>query len=385
MKCMRIALMLIFGLLPGSLGFAAEPKAVPAQPPVRVVLAVDPRLPSVPQPVIEEALRIASNWIEVWYQKRVHFKIDRTVPVNSYQSSYFKKLPILEQWKKYPYALDGSDTVARFLLQQTEVLRTQSMPVLKSYVPDSLKSRITSPEDAAKNLLEVYDQKVKLWKSLRTSKGIPFFDTSYPQKHSYWYWERAMQSVWPDKVTDYLIITNVMLLDDSISDAPPHSLLRGGLLNGMALEESPQTLVSTFAIFTDIPAVSDLRDTTELSAKDRVLALAHIIAHEFGTHVLQGYKDVYDHTACLAVPTSGLAYSSTLQRLLHQGSPCKLAHPLLDRRKTLTDRYENLAHRYLAVKNYSKAREAVARALALEPTRPLLKLMLRQLDAKKKK
>lgn len=383
MRIERVVLGLIFGWILASPVFASDTKM--PTPSVRVVLAVDPRLPSVPQPVIEEALRIASNWIEVWYQKRVHFKITRTVPVHSYQASYFKKLPILEPWKKYPYALDGTDTVSRFIPQQTEILRSQSIPALRAYVPESLKSRITSPEEAAKNLLDVYDQKIRLWKSLRTTKGVPFFDTAYPEQHSYWYWERALQSVWPAKVTDHLIITNVMLLDDSISDAPPHSLLRGGLLNGMALEESPQAIVSTFAIFTDLPAVSDLRDTAELSAKERVLALAHIIAHEFGTHVVQGYKDVYDHTACLAVPTSGLAYSSTLQKLLHQGNPCRLTHPLLDRRKTLTDRYENLAHRYLAVKNYSKARDAVARAIELEPNRPLLKLMLRQLDAKKKK
>jgi hypothetical protein len=148
-----------------------------------------------------------------------------------------------------------------------------------------------------------------------------------------------------------------MFLDDALSDAPPHSLLRGGLLNGMAEEESPQAIISTFPILTDVSSLSDLRDTTEFSPKDRVLALAHIIAHEFGAHVIQGYRDVYDHDACLAVPTSGLAYVSTLRRLL-AGPPCKREHPLIDRRTCLVDRHESMAHRFIEIKDYAAAKSS---------------------------
>lgn len=356
----------------------------PVQPACRVVLAIDPRLPSASPAVVREALRIASNWIEVWYRKKVRFNIDRTESVDSYLAAQFQRLPVLDDWKRFPYALDGSDTVYRFVSQQTTALEGESIPVLQSYVPPAVRPLITSPSAAARNLLELYDQKLRIWKSLRTLTGAPFFDTVHFQKHSYWHWERAFESLSPEQVTDHLIITNVMLVDDALSDAPPHSLLRGGLLNGMAEEECPQAVVSTFPILTDIPAVADLRDTTEFSAKDRVLALAHIIAHEFGAHVIQGYKDVYDHDACLAVPTSGLAYRSTLNRLL-RGSPCRRDHPLLNRRGSLADRYENLARRYVDIKRYAEAREAVKRAVEIEPNRPLLKQLLRQLEARKDK
>ena len=355
----------------------------PAKLPFKVVLVVDPRIPSVSTTVVEEALRIAANWIEVWYQKRIRFAIDRTESIDSYITGSFRRLPVPESWKQYSYSLDGTDTVDRFILQQTSVLRQQSIPELKSYVPDAVKPLITTPEDAAKNLLHFYDAKFRLWKSLRTPAGVPYFDTSLPQKHSYWYWERIFESFTPEQVKDHLLITNVPLLDDALADAPPHSLLRGGLLNGMAEEECPQAIISTFPTFTDIPAISDLRDTSVFSANDRVLALAHIIAHEFGTHVVQGYKDVYDHDACLAVPASGLNYVAMLKRL-KSGAPCKLDHPKFNRQTNMADRYESLARRYLDIKDYKSARDDAQIALDIDPSRTILKLMVKDLDSKLK-
>lgn len=350
--------------------------------PFRVVLANDPRLPAVTKETVKEALKIASNWIEVWYRKRIRFEIVQNVDVDSYMAAYFKRLPIPRDWMRYPYGLDGSDSFMRFFRSQADILRKQSLPVLQSYVPESVRPLITTPEDAAYNILALYDAKLRVWKSLRTPAGVPFFDTSFPIRHSYWYWQEAFESVWPDSVTDHLIVTNVMLLDDALGDAPPHSLLRGGVLNGMAEEECPQAVVTTFPILTDIPAVSDLRDTSEFTPKDRVLALAHIIGHEFGAHVIQGYSDVYDHRACLAVPTSGLSYTKTIRNLF-DGEPCKLDHPMLDRRARLADRYDAIGRRYLEVKDYASARRAYRRALELDPNRPLIKRILNQLEQKK--
>ncbi len=349
--------------------------------PFRVVIANDPRLPSVSKETIRQALDIATNWIEVWYRKRIRFEIDRTVAVDSYLAGYFNRLPIPAQWNEYPYALDGTDTVLRFYRSQSEIIRDQSLDALRAYVPPAVRPLITTYEEAAYNMLMLYDAKVRLWKKIRTPGGVPFFNTSFPIQHSYWHWDRAFESVWPDSVTDNLIVTNVLLIDDSLSDAPPHSLIRGGLLNGFADEECAQAVVSTFPVFTDIPAVSELRDTSELTPQARVLALAHIIAHEVGTHVIQGYKDIYDHRACLAVPTSGLAYAQTLTRLF-DGKPCALDHPKLDRRGFLADRYDNLAHRYIEIKNYALAKEALRRVIQLDPKRPLVKTLLRQIEKK---
>ncbi|OGH55797.1 MAG: hypothetical protein A3G34_00040 [Candidatus Lindowbacteria bacterium RIFCSPLOWO2_12_FULL_62_27] len=347
------------------------------------MLVVDPRLPSAPKAVVSEALQTASKWIETWYRKRVRFRIDRTESVDSYLAEPLRKLPVLNEWRRFSYSLDGTDTVMRFLSQQSDVLRALPIDALRSYVPASIRSRITTPEQAALNLLLIYDEKYRLWKSLRTPAGMPFFDTALPMKHSYWHWERVFETVWPDSVTDHLIVTNVMLLDDALSDAPPHSLLRGGLLNGFSEEECPQAIVSTFPIFTDFPAISDLRDSGEFTKKDRLLALSHIIAHEFGAHVVEGLRDVYDHEACLAVPTSGLAYQTTIRRLF-QGKPCRRGHPKINRAVNLANRYENLARRYLEIKEYGKAKAAVERAIAIDPKRPLVKLMLRQIEKKLK-
>lgn len=377
---MRIGILLMALIFPVPTLAADTPTARPA---FRVVQVVDQRLPRVSDEILKEALRIASNWIEVWYHKRVRFELVRTEPIDSYMNAHLQKLPVPGKWKGFPYALDGSDSAARFLGQQVSGLRQQSLESLKSYVPESIKPLITSPEAAAQNLLRAYEEKLSVWKNIRTKMGVAFFDTSFPIKHSYWHWERVFESVRPDSVADHLIITNVMLLDDALSDAPPHSLLRGGLLNGMAEEESPQAIISTFPILTDVPSLADLRDTAEFSPKDRVLALAHIIAHEFGAHVIQGYRDVYDHDACLAVPTAGLAYVSTLRRL-HSGPPCVREHPRIDRRINLIIRHENMAHRFLEIKDYAAAKSSVERALALDPKRPLLKLMLRQLNSKLK-
>jgi len=348
---------------------------------VRVVLASDARLPRVSDTVIKEALDIAANWIEVWYKKRIRFQIVGDTPIDDYHRSHFVRTPIPDKWRPYAYALDGTDTVLRFLPQQANVLKSQSLAALKEYVPVSLRTLVTTPDEAARNFLLLYDRQLSVWKSLRTAGGAAYFDTRYPQKHSYWHWERAFESILPDQVTDHLIITNVMILDDALNDAPPHSLIRGGILNGMAEEESPQAVVSTFPIFTDVPALDHLRDTDRPSPKERLLALAHIIGHEFGAHVIQGYRDVYDHAACLSVPTSGLAYASTLRRLF-SGPPCALPHPLLDRRTLLADRYESLTYRYLEAKQYAEARETVRRALELDPNRPLLKMVQRQIRLK---
>lgn len=353
--------------------------------PVRVytvVQAVDERLPTIPRALLRDSLRTAEEWLDRWYGLKVKFRIDRTVPVEDYMRGHLARVPVPVDWKKYPYALDGSDSASRFLAQQITVLQGLSMDSIRSYVPDDVKPLITSTSEAAENLLRLYETKLERWRRLSTPRGVKYFDTAFPQKHSYWWWERVFESQWPDSIANPVIVTNGLLLDDALGDAPPHSLIRGGLLNGFSEEESPQVIVSAFPILTDITEVADLRDTAIPSRKTRVQALAHIIAHELGTHAIQGYKDVYDHTACLAVPTSGLAYEATLRNLF-SSPPCRREHPRLNRRACLADRYQNMAFRFLDMHDTGAALQAVQKALEVDSSRVVLKMMMKQLKAGK--
>ena len=343
-----------------------------------VVLANDPRLPAVPRETIDRALCVASDWIDTWYQKRVRFEIVREEPVDSYMLAQFEKLPFPADWSNAAYNFAADDHASRFLSDQIKLLKNESIAVLRAYVPEDVKPLLKSPGETAKNLLRQYEKKIAVWREIRLPTGEFLIDGDFPEKFSFWHWNRAAETVWPDQITDHVVVTNELLLEDELSSAPPHALVRGGLLNGMEQAESPQSVVSTFLIYTDIPEIARLRDGP-LSENEKLQALAAVVAHEVGTHFLQGYKDVYDHDACLAYPVSGLEYKERLRRLF-SGPPCRRDHPMLDRKKYLVDRYQNMSVCFLAAEKWPEARKALKLGLGIDPSRKDMQYNLRELD-----
>ena len=106
-----------------------KPKG-PAPTPVtvyNVVLANDPRLPAVSEDKIKEALKIASEWIEKWYQKRIRFEISGREEIDTYVISHLENPPLPPEWLEIPYALGGSDNVERFVSEQKKNISKYSI------------------------------------------------------------------------------------------------------------------------------------------------------------------------------------------------------------------------------------------------------------------
>ena len=343
-----------------------------------VVLVNDPRLPSVSEDKIKLALELASQWIEKWYGKKTVFRIARHDDIDLYINAHLQDPPLPQEWLGIPYALDGTDNIERFISHQEKNLQKLPMEDFMAYTSDSLKHQLEKKENRALILLRLYEEKIRKWRELKSDHGIPYLDAGEPRKHSLWYWHRVFKGMWPEAVKDNLILTNVMLIDDALQDLPPHTLITGGLANGLAIEEMPQSVISTFLIFSGDPEIDKMR-VTRLSDDDQILSLARVIAHEFGAHIIQGWWDAYNHTGCLAEPTPGLEYKKALSRLF-DNPVCKLEHRPLNPNETMAGRYEEIFARYVAVEKYNLAKKALRRVKDIDPHRPDLKENLETLE-----
>ncbi len=320
--------------------------------------------------VIASSVALAESLIERWYGRRVHFAIGATQDVDSYQSRLMGRGKIPPYWLNFRYAFGQNDSVARFLAQISvgpEMERFATSAV-RGGLPSEYQARLGNPRENAGLIFRIYAEKLAALEGLELG-GRPLLDPTHWQRNSYGYWESALSMIEPEDVRDHLLITNTPLIDDNLRTAPVHSLVRGGLLNGFALPSFSQVIVSTFPLFSEEPLVASLRDGA-LTDSERIQALAQVIAHEVGTHVLMQWKDVYDHAGCLAEPVRGLEYRRSIARL--KAPRCVGVHGSLDMKDDLGDRYAILAECLVAGGDTEAAWRALEKGLLGAPDHPRL-------------
>lgn len=328
-----------------------------------VVLAYDDRYPEADDTFVMSALELAQQWIQEYHDTSVKFEIVRRTPIDQYQAEQLQGMTIPEEWWGFWYGF-GNDNVDRFRagFLAKAPSGNWSPSELEALLPDAKISSTDHRANVDAVLAEARTHLESL-ESIQLVDGMGLVDPENAARNSFSAWLCVLRAVRLGQVRDHLVITNTFLFDDAYADGTPHSLIRGGVLNGFCLPDGNQSVVTYFPLITSLKEIAAIRG--ELTDSDKVRALAHIIAHEVGTHGIQLWNDVYDHEGCLARPTRGLNYLETLAQL--EKEKCTAPHETLDILSEIGRRYGVMASMKHTANDFDGALEAVNEGLKHAP------------------
>jgi hypothetical protein len=152
---------------------------------------------------------------------------------------------------------------------------------------------------AARALLDTYGRRLGKLKSLRKDDGTPRLDAATFDRASLSRWDIYLASSGPKAEYD-LILSNGLLIEDSATLASFHTLATG-TANGSAYPVANSCVVAYFPLLSDDPDVRADR-LGRLAADERLSAIAYVVAHEVGTHLIKVQRDDYSRGAGLARP-----------------------------------------------------------------------------------
>lgn len=357
----------------------SPPPAPPAKPKpitLNVVTAWDPGMTIPDDAMVDSALRMAERMIDEHYQIPVRFVRTRTVTPESYLAEKFEGFGVPDEWTDSLYCYwPGADDISRFLDRDPDdrdSAKFERFALADLMSSPLMRYEFTSSRRINRRILirEFHDKIMEL---------LPFLLPSKAQQNNSWFyysrtlllWDMSLELIIPESITENLVLVNLPLIDNNLNHAVPHTLIRGGLTNGISRVEAPQAIVSVFPIMCDSQPLTQWRDA-QLTGEEKVASIAHIIAHEFGSHGLMHFHDVYNHKGCLAVPTKGLAFRGRITDVIGQ-RPCDKAHPVYDTAPFLAWRYQTLTECSLAVGNDTAAWRYLRRGRELLPENAFLK------------
>jgi hypothetical protein len=177
-------------------------------------------------------------------------------------------------------------------------------------------------------------------------------------RQSVFAWYLLLGSVATDSKPADLILTNDILIFDSLSTFPPPVFASGGVTTGYTRVYPGVTVVSTLPIIADGSWAESLRG--DVPPERRLSIIAWAISSEVGGKMILMNQDELDHTGCL---TQSLIrpYARTLENI-EQTTPCAREHKPLNRRQLLTD--------YLVGSIRFSGADAVERLKRLDPDHP---------------
>lgn len=352
---------------------AAPPPDHPA-PLMRVALVNDTRLPAFTRDSATQALDRAANLIDRCYGVKPRFEIVCEDTLDSFLASIRQPLP--EHWQQGLHRYGVGESLTHFSEAQIHHAAVHQ----NLYTPATLR-RLLGPdsaligEDTASNiraLLKFGERRIEALESIRCRDGLPLF-AGRSEAYSLWYWEAYLRAIDPESVAIELILMNAPLFEQDYREAPPHTVIRGGLVCGLSEPEARQAIVSTFALWCADTNLQRWRDA-ELSENERLQALAQIIAHEVGAHGIRNYDDTYDHPGCLANPCQEFDFKLMMAQL-EFAPPCTREHVMLDTVAMLVDRYGRVAGSRARAGRLSESRAAVDKGLVLAPRDSYLRAM----------
>ena len=125
----------------------------------------------------------------------------------------------------------------------------------------------------------------------------PFFKAARRDRQSVFTWFTLFGTMTPDSKPADLILTNDLLIFDSLSTLPPETLLSGGVAAGYTRIYPGIALASTLPFLSEDTWFAELRGTLEKERRLDLLSAA--IAHEVGGKLMLMNQDELGHADCL--------------------------------------------------------------------------------------
>jgi hypothetical protein len=286
---------------------------------------LDARLPSLTEEQFQDMLDKLKGYIHEHLGYRVSFLLKGNKDLLKFtrEMAYAENLPVMKELKKSLLDENNPDDAKRFREYLTKLISSTPEPILKTYVPRYSSYRDRA--DLVERLYTEYLKKLRLINSIRTKDGTALKSSAYAATLTYPFWDTALREL----RGAHFIFSNTVMADLEV-DIPIYVVLRYGITTGMVEANAHSEYGGAGVIFT-YPFIA--RDGFFMSEREEQIPpemLTDVIAlystHEFG-HLLNHYKDYYDHKNCMMVPANDLNYFRWYRE--RKEKKCELPHEKL--------------------------------------------------------
>jgi len=303
---------------------------------LRVVHAINPRLPRFSRAQLETLLFEASRAVREHFAVTVHFSIVGEVGTDQLFNTIPAKLWRIAQYNIYDFK-SGRGDAERLAKSFGEVLaKNNDAPGDLVHFSGTRLGHLAGKDHAeiGRELARIQLEGLSRWKEVTAPDGRSVIDLNPYNETAFW-------DVLGHAGLPYdIVITNQLVASAEYGSTDVHSALRGGMSQGMTTYNKNSALgsyifVSTFAVTATDSWVLELRGGESYSKKEMARLLAYVLAHEIG-HQLFHFGHPFGRTECVMNPT----YLLYLRRWVQKLSPgqCALgSHPAMvpDARKIL--------------------------------------------------
>jgi hypothetical protein len=316
---------------PAASALVALPAPQLPQGPVtlRVVHAVNPRLPQFSHARVDELLRSGQATAERHFGVRVSFEQRDTVEIGE----LFRAMPP-EAWaeRRKSIIAPGDGTAAADALARSAHadLRAEAIPAAEArrFAADASGSQPDGQdlERLARALAARQLEGLARWRALPARDGRPVIgDEPY---HEWAAWSALGYGPLPYDV----VITNQLIASAELGGNSIHSMLRGGVSIGTTFfgrDARPRAYVvlSTFMFSDELPAVVAARGEGAYPAAEASTLAGAYLAHELG-HQLLRLGHPYGNEACVMRPAVMFRFRQWHERLDPAKCPVGSAPPM---------------------------------------------------------
>lgn len=290
---------------------------------VKVTLAEQKEFAKFTKEEVAKILKLSSEIIDKGYGKKVTFEVSRQISFTKLYEEKKKDMHPFIPPKELYYDIfnDKIDRFRKHILATTKKYGS----VKEINVLLGNKKGFKTYKEQSDYLIKLYLERLNSIKQLKGLKGESVITKENWKNYSFRHWFDMINSEFFRNDFE-LYLCNSILLDDDLPYAAPHTLMRGGIVNGCSYMASNLVGIFYAPMLHKAEIFKSLRDG-ELTRNESIKAVSYIIAHEMGTHLLMQYRDQYDHKNCLSVPPKGLDYKAYIKGFKN-GFDCKRKHPL---------------------------------------------------------
>jgi hypothetical protein len=290
--CLRIIVLLVL-----------SQAAVAAPLDVQVTILHEDRLPSLSRAQVDEVLRIAQQMLLRGCEQEVRFRIEQEQPLRQFLDGERRRIaPFVVRKDSYIdiFRIDAAELEA---LALKGCAQYGTVEQVRNVFPTADRAEITSHADAARRLVRKYEGRISDIKRLKDVAGKALITAEDWHDFSLAHWETYFASR-PWGGTPRLYLANTILVDN-LRAVAPHSMITG-IANGVAYPAVNAAIVAYHPILSGDESIGTHR-FGRLAEDERLAAIAYVVAHEIGAHLIRHERDDYRDGAGLARPIAAIS------------------------------------------------------------------------------
>lgn len=279
---------------------------------INVTLINDKNFPELSSDELEKIFKRSEDLIEKGFGQKLNFKVVKTIKLEDFFSENQTRFGNYVIPPEHYLSFDKEDDLERF--DQVILRNTKSYGDLVSL--NTLLSvedkKVSSFSEGSHFLKLIFKRKLSEIMAIKNELGQNMIQEDW-EKFSLIHWLNMIRSQ-PISEEVELLLANTFVVDNEMYGASPHTLIRGGICNGVAQMERNAAVIWYNQILSDEDFFVKSRGG-ELSLSEKHESIAFVIGHEIGAHIVMNYNDNYTHDNCFAVPPKGMDYKNSIKSL----------------------------------------------------------------------